>query len=739
MESIKEAAQGPSQIEQAQVIIMRPGSPLEEAQALTLQNVQGTEVQRSLLPQEQHNVPPTLQNELPMPHHNDDCVRPVLAPVSPTNMVTTTSVQHRVPSPMKSLMDPTIAIPSQLLVKPSTISPPAVKTCNQLNVPSNPKMTTSGSKEQKKAPALACLEVKNGGKEETNKKPANIPCKDREFDANKHCGVWIEDTKRQCTRSITCKIHWLGLRRKVEGRRKPLDDLLKEHRAAKEILVAERKAPAKKSLPSPIKIRLVDDIPCKDREFDANKHCGVWIEDTKRQCMKSLTCRTHTHRQRREVEGRQKPFDELLKMSLSKESQKMSEAYISVKRTSILDLLRQNKDLSVEDLGPLVFQAICQEKSVDLNYTKRLDVHLRSKINRFMSIFGLKPPGKPPYSWICKVLASEFESGEQYENFCRATDGSGIETSLDAALMNKDIKMCFEDSKYQNKASSSGEDKNEVDLNVSSITVLDVVRQNLHLPSEDVASLAFHAICQEKSLELKYTERLERQIMKCTSALKQNLINEDGTVVYLWIKVLGSEFVSEEQFHQICEENKHQQKPTNLLSWHNPFGPTSVQNVHVAQRAETRAHKRKRACGEFGNGKDDNMLGKQSETRENQQKRAQDVTQKAGKSQKMAEVYLLVKHTTILDVVRENLNLQKKDISWLVFDAICQENSVDLIYSSRFESQLNRYVKKLRSNFKLTHRKSWLWKVLASEFESQEQYEHLRRAEKRKKKKWNTK
>lgn len=65
---------------------------------------------------------------------------------------------------------------------------------NQLNVPSNHKMTTSGSKKTKKTPALACLKVKNGGKEETTKKkPAkknlpsprkprsgdNIPCKGR--------------------------------------------------------------------------------------------------------------------------------------------------------------------------------------------------------------------------------------------------------------------------------------------------------------------------------------------------------------------------------------------------------------------------------------------------------------------------------------------------------------------------------------------------------------------------------
>ncbi len=125
-ESIKEEAQGPPQIEQAQVAAIHPESPSSDAQAPTLQNVQETEAQQNLLPQEQHDVPPTLQNELPIPHHNDERVRPVLAPVSPTNTVTT-EVHHRAPSPMESLMDPTIAIPPQLLVKPSTISPPLNK------------------------------------------------------------------------------------------------------------------------------------------------------------------------------------------------------------------------------------------------------------------------------------------------------------------------------------------------------------------------------------------------------------------------------------------------------------------------------------------------------------------------------------------------------------------------------------------------------------------------------------
>ncbi|KAK7503353.1 hypothetical protein BaRGS_00005274 [Batillaria attramentaria] len=66
-----------------------------------------------------------------------------------------------------------------------------------------------------------------------------LPCKDREFDPNKHCGVVTEDAGkgRPCTRSLTCKTHALGLRRAVQGRKKPFDELLREHKAAKEALL----------------------------------------------------------------------------------------------------------------------------------------------------------------------------------------------------------------------------------------------------------------------------------------------------------------------------------------------------------------------------------------------------------------------------------------------------------------------------------------------------------------------
>ncbi|KAG8142653.1 hypothetical protein E2320_005857 [Naja naja] len=54
---------------------------------------------------------------------------------------------------------------------------------------------------------------------------------EREFDPNKHCGVLDPETKKPCTRSLTCKTHSLNYRRAVSGRKKQFDILLAEHKA----------------------------------------------------------------------------------------------------------------------------------------------------------------------------------------------------------------------------------------------------------------------------------------------------------------------------------------------------------------------------------------------------------------------------------------------------------------------------------------------------------------------------
>ncbi|KPI99064.1 Ataxin-7-like protein 1 [Papilio xuthus] len=64
-----------------------------------------------------------------------------------------------------------------------------------------------------------------------NSKSKFVP---REYDPNKHCGVVTAENPKPCTRSLTCKAHALSLRRTVEGRSKPFDTLLAEHRASKD-------------------------------------------------------------------------------------------------------------------------------------------------------------------------------------------------------------------------------------------------------------------------------------------------------------------------------------------------------------------------------------------------------------------------------------------------------------------------------------------------------------------------
>ncbi|KAB7505184.1 Ataxin-7, partial [Armadillidium nasatum] len=70
-----------------------------------------------------------------------------------------------------------------------------------------------------------------------------LPLKDREYDAEIHCGVLIIDTGKPCTRSLTCKTHSLTLRRAVHGRSKKFDELLIEHKAAKEAQMKASKPP----------------------------------------------------------------------------------------------------------------------------------------------------------------------------------------------------------------------------------------------------------------------------------------------------------------------------------------------------------------------------------------------------------------------------------------------------------------------------------------------------------------
>ncbi|KAM9268629.1 ataxin-7-like protein 2 [Morus bassanus] len=75
----------------------------------------------------------------------------------------------------------------------------------------------------------------------------------KECDLNRQCGVLNPDTKKICTRLLTCKIHSVHQRREVQGRAKDFDVLVAELKASsrKGESPKERSPPGKEPLPPP--------------------------------------------------------------------------------------------------------------------------------------------------------------------------------------------------------------------------------------------------------------------------------------------------------------------------------------------------------------------------------------------------------------------------------------------------------------------------------------------------------
>ncbi|XP_044136113.1 ataxin-7-like protein 1 isoform X1 [Bufo gargarizans] len=90
-------------------------------------------------------------------------------------------------------------------------------------VPPSPEKILNGK-------GISSLDKKHQNGTKSSNKPYKRIC-EREFDPNKHCGVQDPETKKPCTRSLTCKTHTLNHRRAVPGRKKPFDILLAEHKA----------------------------------------------------------------------------------------------------------------------------------------------------------------------------------------------------------------------------------------------------------------------------------------------------------------------------------------------------------------------------------------------------------------------------------------------------------------------------------------------------------------------------
>ncbi|KAM7063179.1 ataxin-7 isoform 2-T35 [Molossus nigricans] len=121
---------------------------------------------------------------------------------------------------LKSAVGPTCPATVSSSVKPG------------LNCPSIPKPTlpSPGQILNGKGLTVPPTLEKKSEDNSSNRKFLNKRLSEREFDPDIHCGVIDLDTKKPCTRSLTCKTHSLTQRRAVQGRRKRFDVLLAEHK-----------------------------------------------------------------------------------------------------------------------------------------------------------------------------------------------------------------------------------------------------------------------------------------------------------------------------------------------------------------------------------------------------------------------------------------------------------------------------------------------------------------------------
>ncbi|KAK1168995.1 ataxin-7-like protein 1 isoform X2 [Acipenser oxyrinchus oxyrinchus] len=108
----------------------------------------------------------------------------------------------------------------------SALVKPALTSTASKPVPPSPEKILNGKGII--TPSLLDKKHQNGTK--SSYKP-NKRLSEREFDPNKYCGVLNPETKKPCTRSLTCKTHSLNHRRAVQGRKKQFDILLAEHKA----------------------------------------------------------------------------------------------------------------------------------------------------------------------------------------------------------------------------------------------------------------------------------------------------------------------------------------------------------------------------------------------------------------------------------------------------------------------------------------------------------------------------
>ncbi|KAM8974653.1 ataxin-7-like protein 1 isoform 3-T3 [Pelodytes ibericus] len=163
------------------------------------------------------------------------------------NLLTSSNKQHTVFSSKVSRDKPCVPVPVVSLEKiPNLVKADGanVKMNSATNTSSTAASSASSLTKQPVPPKpvpQSPEKILNGKgivsldkKHQNGTKSSNKPYKrlsEREFDPNKHCGVLDPETKKPCTRSLTCKTHSLSHRRAVPGRKTQFDILLAEHKA----------------------------------------------------------------------------------------------------------------------------------------------------------------------------------------------------------------------------------------------------------------------------------------------------------------------------------------------------------------------------------------------------------------------------------------------------------------------------------------------------------------------------
>lgn len=146
-----------------------------------------------------------------------------------------TSIKQRTADQTSLSVGGTLSISSSSPRSPLESIPLQTSTtsCNVAG-PSNVTVASTSGGSPGKSPGTSGNGSSSGQPRRKRLKTDRSLLKDREYDPDRHCGVWNDETGKPCTRSLTCKAHTVSLRRTVVGRSKTFDTLLAEHRAAKE-------------------------------------------------------------------------------------------------------------------------------------------------------------------------------------------------------------------------------------------------------------------------------------------------------------------------------------------------------------------------------------------------------------------------------------------------------------------------------------------------------------------------